>query len=42
MVAACNRYRQSLPILEDLDKRMGMEKGNLQPAEVRAAMQRCT
>ncbi len=42
MVAACDRYRQSLPILEDLDKRMGMEKGNLQPAEVRAAMQRCT
>ena len=39
--AACERLQQSLPILVDLDQRMGIEKGNLRPEEVRQALQRC-
>jgi hypothetical protein len=39
--SACAAYRRSLPILEELDKTMGIEAGNVRPAMVRQAMQDC-
>jgi hypothetical protein len=41
--AACSAYRRSLPILDELEKTMGIEAGNVRPAAVRQAMQQaCT
>ena len=38
--AACERHRQSLPIMEEMDKQ-GIPPGHLGPAAVREALQRC-
>jgi tetratricopeptide (TPR) repeat protein len=38
--AACERHRQSLPIMEEMDKQ-GIPPGHIGPAAVREALQRC-
>jgi len=38
--AACERHRQSLPIMEEMDKQ-GIPPGHVGPAAVREALQRC-